>query len=197
MKTITKTLSKKNFRYLDKKEIKDPLSYLKNYFGDVTNIKYWSGDVKAFLQSSLDKRLTMTGYPYVSIGQELIKHIEIAYVIYRQARIKEVLHDFTALRSNQDRGKHHQKERMYTPEEILYLFFKFQSLKQWQNEIDWMTHKAFACWTGYEYEPGENAVVYYVYIVELIYALYNIQKEGKLVLDVPFYVELHSQNDVL
>lgn len=189
MKTSHKKLGKKYFRYLSKEEIENPLSYLKYHFGDVTTIKHWSRDVTALLQSSMDKRLTVKGCPYVSIGQDLIKQVEIAYVIYVNCRIKHLSQDCMKVNSNLARRKHFEKERVYTPEEILYLFFSFQTLQKWREEIDWMTHKAFADWTGYEYEPEENSLVYYVYITELIYALYQIHQNGGVELEFPEYIK--------
>lgn len=195
MKNTQKKLKAKHFRYLSRKEIKDPLSYLKYHFVDVTTIALWSRDVTALLQSSIDKRLTLKGYPYVSIGQDLIKHVEIAYVIYVNCRIKHLSQDCMKVNSNLSRRNHFEKERLYRPEEILYLFFSFQPLQRWREEIDWMTHKAFADWTGYKYEPEKNSMIHYVYITELIYALYQIYEEDGVELEFPEYIKPKIRND--
>lgn len=190
MEKINNKLSKQNFRYLNETEIASPLHYLHDFYVDKIDFATWRSHVTHFLLAGLDGRLRRNGLEYGYIAQRLIKHIETAYVIYKQSNIKS----YTAYKRHLDKIREmydltHQ-ENILSEKETLYLFFKYQSLKEWVDEIDSLLCNASIALKNYHHSINSEAVIVYHLITSLTDTLYQIHQKNGVEIELPSYIQV-------
>ncbi|GEM_PF-2061550 len=186
MKTLDKKLSKQHFRYLGKAEISNPIEAIKVFYESETSYASWKRQTALFLQAGLDLRLKISGLDYTHIGQRLIKHIELAYVIYRQARLKHFISPkSTKIKTIKEMFHFKNQTFTYGHAEIIQLFFCYQRLEKWRTEIDYIAGTACNELKTYFQEPHEDSLLLYIYITHLVEALHQIYLDGGLKMAFP------------
>lgn len=190
MEKINKKLYKQNFRYVDETEISAPLQSLDDFYTSKVDFKAWKNQVTQFLLAGLDGRLRRNGLEYGYISQRLIKHIEIAYIIYKQSNIKAHATYKRHLKGIKEMHKTTGQSHLLTDKETLYLFFRYQSLKGWVDEIDALVSNACIALKNYHDNINSEAVIVYHLISTLTDALYQIQQKNGLEIELPPYIHV-------
>lgn len=190
MKTeLKRRATRKHFRYLNKQEVLDPIKYLNDFFTDQTDINYWRTEVELLLLSGLDGKLRRNGLDYGFIAQRLIKHIEIAYIFYKEGNIKQTTLYKPHLKKKSDiRSFFKHYEGKQPIKEILYLFFKYQSLKDWCYQIDEILCNASVALKKYHPPILIDSLLIYHYTKSLINALHQIHLDGGLAFYTPSFI---------
>ncbi|TDQ75428.1 hypothetical protein [Sphingobacterium yanglingense] len=190
MNKINNKLSKQNFRYAGKQEIIDPISILDDFYNAKVDFTSWKNQVKHFLLAGLDGRLRRNGLEYGYISQHLINHIEIAYIIYKQSNIKAHTTYKRHLSNLSEMYKVTSPSSLLTEKETLYLFFRYQSLKGWVEEIDSLVCNASIGLKDYHHEINSEAVIIYHLISSLTDALYQIHQKNGVEIELPSYIQV-------
>ncbi len=191
MKKINNKLSGQNFRYVDETEISFPLHYLHDFYTDKIDFTTWKSHVIHFLLAGLDGRLRRNGLEYGYISQRLIKHIETAYVIYKQSNIKAHTVHKRHLSKIKEMFDLTYQENLLSEKETLYLFFKYQSLKGWVEEIDSLVCNASIGLKNYHHKIHSEAVIIYHLISCLTDALYKIHQNNGVEIELPSYINVN------
>lgn len=189
MEKINNKLSKHNFRYAGKQEINDPIYCLDDFYSAKVDFTSWKNQVKHFLLAGLDGRLRRNGLEYGYISQHLIKHIEIAYIIYKQSNIKSHTTYKRHLTNLNEMYEKTSQSSLLTDKETLYLFFKYQSLKGWVQEIDSLLCHASTGLKNYHHDVQSESVIVYYHISSLTDALYQIHQNNGLEIELPSYID--------
>lgn len=190
MKKINNKLSKQNFRYVGKQEIIDPISFLDDFYSSKVDFTSWKNQVIHFLLAGLDGRLRRNGLEYGYISQHLIKHIETAYIIYKQSNIKTHTTYKQHLSNLNEMFETTNQSSLLTDNETLYLFFKYQSLKGWVEEIDSLVCNSSIGLKNYYHEINSEAVIIYHLISSLTDALYQIHQKNGVEIELPSYIQV-------
>jgi hypothetical protein len=194
MKNKQKKLKAENFRYISKDVLKNPMIYINDFFGHQTAVDCWMRDVSLMVNAAAYPK--MVSAEVVENGfhcKQLIEHVELAYIIYRQCRLKKKRRPLILFETRDDyfayslRGEYSSKGQI-NPADTLSRFFSFQSLKKWYNTFDDMmlvfTHPKSADYSRFV----DNINVIYELLLRLAQAMYVIYREGGLPLQVPSYV---------
>lgn len=177
-------LKRQKFRYIEKGEIEKPLHHLHEFYKQDVPFEDWRTDVELLLLSGLDGRLKRNGFEYSLTGQRLIKHIEIAYVLYVVADIKNRArfqrHPETI------RGMYNILTRgyLYQPTEALLLFFECKSLEDWIQQMELIVNFASLSLTAYEHQSNDDGLFIYNRTMALVDSLHRIYKNDSLEMDM-------------
>src|SRR5690606_16879480 len=79
-----------NFRYVTKEIIKNPMTYLDDFFRSQTRIQYWLREIGLLVDFAAYRGMAC---PVLLENRyhcrQLIKQVEVAYVVYRQCNLKK------------------------------------------------------------------------------------------------------------
>src|SRR5690606_24904224 len=103
MKKQQKKLKASQFRHLTKEEVKNPLVYLNNLYGDETRIAYLLRNIDLLVNISTEPGMSspfIRGKSYDI--KRLIKQIEIAYVIFKKCQLPIVDTPLNLFQSRKD-----------------------------------------------------------------------------------------------
>ncbi|MFD2554348.1 hypothetical protein [Sphingobacterium tabacisoli] len=142
MKNTQKKLKAKHFRYLNKDTVKNPMIYLVDFFSHESDFNRCLTDIDTIINASINKKMRSSKSMFFGDNIiELIRRVEIAYVIYKKYNIpkqKEPLdffynrQDYVNFRENKSITKNNEE----TPYDSISKFFSFQSLKKWYDTLD-------------------------------------------------------------
>lgn len=194
MKNTQKKLKAKHFRYLSKREIKDPLSYLDELYRNQTDFISFRKEVDLFLQSGLDPRLRIDGMEYCYTAQLFIKQVELAYVIYVQGGIYVQGSPPIKLRSTADLYSY-LRNTAPSPCLAIQQFFEWMSLNRWREEIDHMACIASISLKTLSFESHGDSLMIYTLGVRLVDALYQIYEDDGVELEFPEYIKLKMKDE--
>lgn len=176
---MKKKLKEKNFRYLKKMEIQKPLQCLHLFYKLDVPFRDWRRDVELLLLSGLDGRLKRNGFEHGLAGQRLIKQIELAYVLYVQADIKNKIRFCPHAKTIRETYNVLNQPNLYLPVEALVLFFEYQSLTAWREEVDSLIGYASIAFEEDTSNENEEGLIVYTYTMAMIDALYELyQADG-------------------
>lgn len=195
MKTTNKTLAKKHFRYLSKKEIKDPLSILIDLYEDQTDFETFRLEVDLLLLGGLDRRLQRNGFDHHYTGQRLKRQIEVAYILYVEMLIKEKVNYNPHAKNIRETYAILNRNRIYDTQEALFLFFGYRSLAGWRNDVDDILSQASFVLNDYPRSPMDDCLILYHYLTTLVDTLHHIYKDGGVEIALPSYVKLKDSSD--
>ena len=194
MKNTQKKLKAKHFRYLSKREIKDPLSYLDELYRNQTDFISFRKEVDLFLQSGLDPRLRIEGMEYCYAAQLFIKQVELAYVFYVNGGI--YLRDRAKIKIRSAADLYcYLGNTAPSPYWAIQQFFKLMSLNRWREEIDHMACVASISLKTRFLESHGDSLMIYTLGVQLVDALYQIYEEDGVELEFPKYIKPKIRND--
>lgn len=196
MKTINKKITKKHFRYLNGKERKQPLIVLDDLYEDKIDFQDFRTQTELLLLGGLDGRLRRNGFEYQLIGQRLKKLIEIAYILYIEAGIKNNVNYRPHLDNIREMYSILKRGTIYNINEVLFLFFGYQSLKGWRKEIDDLVSNASLGLNNYHHRINDDALILYNYTMALIDSLHQIYQDRGLVLELelPNYIKPRNRD---
>jgi len=189
-----KKLKPKNFRYVIKRVIKNPMIYLNDFFGYQHKIDSWMRAVSLTVHAG--------AYPEMACPEvvengfhckEMIEQVEVAYVIYKQCRLEKQPKPVAFFRTRDDynsyalRGEY-SFDSQINPADTLSKFFSFQSMKKWYSTLDdLMLSLTQTDITSYD-RFGDKIAAIHELLLRLAQALYVIYREGGLPMQVPSYV---------
>lgn len=194
MKVKQKKLKAENFRYVLKRVIKNPMIYLNDFFGYQHRIDNWMRTISLTINRGAYPK--MACHKAVESGfycKELIEHVEVAYIIYKQCRLKKQRNPVQFFKTRDDYFAYvlsgeYSFDGQINPGDTLSKFFSFQPLKKWYETLDdimlSLTQTDVANYDRF----GDRIVVIHELLLRLAQAMYVIHREGGLPLQVPSYV---------
>lgn len=194
MKNKQKKLKAENFRYISKGVLKNPMIYINDFFEYQTSIDRWMRDISHTVNASAYPEMASPGI--VDNGyycKQLIEHVEIAYIIYKQCGLKKQREPLVFFRKRDDydayssRGEYSFNGQI-NPSDAISRFFSFQSLQKWYETFDDMMLSSTHPETIYYDQFGSKIAVFHELLLRLAQAMYVIYREGGLPLQVPSYV---------
>ncbi|TJZ61249.1 hypothetical protein FAZ15_08605 [Sphingobacterium olei] len=196
MKTSNKKISRKHLRHLNKKERKQPLIVLKDLYEDKTDFQDFRTQVELLLLGGIDGRLRRNGFEYQLVGNRLKKQIEVAYILYIEADIKNNANYSPHIDNIKEMYSILKRGTIYNISEALFLFFGYQSLKGWRNEIDDLVSNASLGLKNYHHRMNDDALILYNYTMALVNSLHQIYQEEGLILELelPVYIKPVNTN---
>lgn len=135
----TKHLSKRNFRYVTKLMIKNPMIYINDFFKYQTSINTWIRDIDLIINAGAYSAMASPSKMESGFHcKQLIEQVELAYVIYKQCGLKKQPAPLDLFKSRTDYFNYTLRG-LYTcngkvdPGAVLSGFFSFQSLNKWYD----------------------------------------------------------------
>ncbi|MDM1293803.1 hypothetical protein HX021_05785 [Sphingobacterium sp. N143] len=193
MKNTQKKLKAKHFRYLSKDVIKNPMTYLEDFFVHETSIGYWEKEINLLINAAAvpemaDRNHAEHGYQC----KLMVKQIEVAYVIFYQQQlpIQDTPLDFLPTRNDYYNYVFNAKYTTLgrsSPVDTISKFFSYQSLEKWYGTMDDIMHYLTVSDSGnYEYF-GDQIIAIRELLIRLAFAMWEIhqgieasEKENKL-----------------
>ena len=193
MKVKQKKLKVENFRYVLKRVIKNPMIYLDDFFGYHYEIDHWMRRISLVVNAGAHPAMAGPGEELGYNCKEIIKQVEVAYVIYKQCRLKKQRCPTTFFKTGGDcsaylRRGEYSYDGQVNPADTLSKFFSFQSLRKWYETLDDIMTSLSRRDTTSNDCFGDRIVVIHELLLRLAQAMYVIYREGGLPLQVPSYV---------
>jgi len=135
MKVKQKKLKAENFRYVLKRVIKNPMIYLDDFFDHQHRVDNWMRIISLTINTGAYPEMARhQEAEYGFFCKELMEHVEVAYVIFKQSGLKTQSEPLTFFKTRDDyfayilRGEYSFAGQI-NPADTLSKFFSFQSLK--------------------------------------------------------------------
>lgn len=199
MKNTQKKLKAKQFRYLSKKNIKNPMIYIRDFFQQQTDIVNWQNDINLFVTTGAYPAMSTGGYPENGYNcHQMIKHIEIAYVIFKQCGLPKHKDPLTLFDTRNDYfnysyGLELTCNNKRSPYDLIRKFFSYQPLQKWYKTMDYLMEQLTLKRSIGNEHFGDKIVVIREFLIRLAYALYYIYEHGGISIPLPPYVHLESR----
>lgn len=196
MKNTQKKLKAKNFRYLNEDIIKNPMIYIDDFFKHETQINYWQNDINLFVNVGAYPSITSCSFTeHGYYCQQMIKQIEVAYVIFKQCRIpkqKNPLQFFAKRKDYYNYANNFEFTRCGKKDgyDLISKFFSFQSISKWYETMDDLMQQLTLQKANKYNIFGDEIVVIRELLIRLAYALYYIYENKSLLIPVPSYVKI-------
>lgn len=194
MKNTQKKLKAKHFRYLSRDVIKNPMTYLREFYGSQTTLSEWLNQINLMINLAAFPDIARSAH--AENGYEckrLIEQIEIAYVLFRQCNLNKQKHPLHLFPTRSDHYNYiidsrYTKDDQVNPADAISIFFSFQPLKEWYNTMDdiWMYISPPRS-TDYN-KFGDKIVAIKELLFRLADALHNIYQQEGLHISLPTYV---------
>ncbi|PPL00904.1 hypothetical protein [Parapedobacter indicus] len=198
MKFKQKKLKAENFRYVIKRVIKNPMIYLNDFFGSQTRINYWLRDINLIVNHAVCSDMACPALSESGFHcRQLIEQVEVAYVIYKQCRLKKHVKPLEFFKTKKDYWAFVLDgdvtfDGKVNPADTLSKFFSYQSLLGWYETLDDMM-MYLADQTGWGDERfGDRIVAIRELLLRLAQALYHIYDNGGLSVQMPSYLTAYS-----
>jgi len=194
MKNKQKKLKAENFRYVSKDVLKNPMIYINDFFEYQTSIDHWMRNVSFMVNAAAYPEMACP--EFVESGfycKQLIEHVELAYIIYRQCRLKKKRRPLILFETRDDyfayssRGEYSFNGQI-DPADTLSRFFSFQSLQKWYETCDDIMLSLIPSEPADYDRFGNKISAVHELLLRLAQAMYVIYREGGLPLQVPSYI---------
>ncbi|TDQ75427.1 hypothetical protein [Sphingobacterium yanglingense] len=195
MKNTQKKLKAKQFRYLNKDTVKNPMIYIHNFYRYETNVIYWMNNINLFIQAGClpemaDRAHAETGFHC----KQMIEQIEIAYVIFKQCHIPKQKNPLQFVAQREDHFNYtHNLEYTWkgkrAPYDTISKFFSYQSLNKWYTTMDDLMIYMSTKESSYYDKFGDKILAIKELLIRLAFALYYIYEDKHLQISVPSYVK--------
>lgn len=175
-----KKIRNREFRYLKKKHVKDPLSYIRHFFEFETDILSWKQDLHLLLNAVTCPEMHCPGFAdNAYICKMLIGQVEAAFVIYHRYNlpVQDSPLKFFATREDYLRFVYdgtYVFNGKVDPLDLISKFFSYRNLEKWYDILDdfWMglaapineTHDRF----------GDEVLVIRELLMRLAQAMYDM-----------------------
>lgn len=193
MKNTQKKLKAKHFRYLSKEIIKNPTVYIRYFFQQQTDIVNWQNDINLFVTTGAYPAMSTGGYPENGYNcHQMIKQIEIAYVIFKQCglpkhknplKLFDVRNDYF----NYSYGPEFTCNNRRNPYDLIRKFFSYQPIQKWYKTMDDLMEQLTLKRSIGDEQFGDKIVVIREFLIRLAYALYYIYEHGGISIPLPSY----------
>lgn len=199
MKNTQKKLKAKQFRYLSKKNIKNPMVYIRDFFQQQTDIINWQNDINLFVITGAYPAMSTGGYPENGYNcHQMIKQIEIAYVIFKQCGLPKHKDPLTLFDTRNDYfnysyGLELTCNNKRSPYDLIRKFFSYQPLQKWYKTMDDLMEQLTLKRSIGNEHFGDKIVVIREFLIRLAYALYYIYEHGGISIPLPPYVHMESR----
>ncbi|UIR56073.1 hypothetical protein LZQ00_17640 [Sphingobacterium sp. SRCM116780] len=195
MKNTQKKLKAKQFRHLSKDIIKNPMIYIDEYFRHQNSIITWQNDINLFVNAG--------AYPAMSCSnlvgngyhcKEMIRQIEVAYVIFKQCRIAKQVNPLQLFETQADYCNYIENLEFTCngkrdPQYLISKFFSFQSLREWYETMDDLMSYLTVNTSNEEDKFGDSIVVIRELLIRLGFALSYIYEDDGLFTKMPSYLK--------
>ncbi|KKX51042.1 MULTISPECIES: hypothetical protein [Sphingobacterium] len=199
MKNTQKKLKAKHFRYLSKKNIKNPMIYIRDFFQQQTDIINWQKDINLFVTTGAYPAMSTGGYPENGYNcHQMIKQMEIAYVIFKQCGLPKHKNPLTLFDTRKDYfnysyGPEFTCNNKKSPYDLIRKFFSYQPLQKWYKTMDGLMEQLTLKRSIGDEHFGDKIVVIREFLIRLAYALYYIYEHGGITIPLPPYVHMESR----
>lgn len=199
MKNTQKKLKAKHFRYLSKKNIKNPMVYIRDFFQQQTDIVNWQNDINLFVTTGAYPAMSTGGYSENGYNcHQMIKQMEIAYVIFKQCELPKHKNPLTLFDTRKDYfnysyGPEFTCNNKKSPYDLIRKFFSFQPLQKWYKTMDDLMEQLTLKRSIGNEHFGDKIVVIREFLICLAYALYYIYEHGGISIPLPPYVHMESR----
>ena len=199
MKNTQKKLKAKHFRYLSKKNIKNPMIYIRDFFQQQTDIVNWQNDINLFVITGAYPAMSTGGYPENGYNcHQMIKQMEIAYVIFKQCGLHKHKNPLTLFDTRNDYfnysyGLEFTCNNKRSPYDLIRKFFSYQPLQKWYKTMDDLMEQLTLKRSIGNEQFGDKIVVIREFLIRLAHALYYIYEHGGISIPLPSYVHIESR----
>lgn len=194
MKNTKKKLKAKNFRYLSKEIINNPMIYIHDFFRHQTDIVNWKNDINLFVTSGAYPAMSSGGYPENGYNcNQMIKQIEVAYVIFKQCGLAKHQNSLKLFETRNDYlnysyGPEFTCNGKRNPYDLIRKFFSYQSLKKWYKTMDDLMEQLTLKKSLDNDQFGDKIIVIREFLIRIAHALYYIYQNDGITIPLPPYV---------
>jgi len=195
MKNTQKKLKAKQFRYLSKDIVKNPMVYIRNFYRYETNIINWMNHINLFVQAGCYPEMADTRHAENGFHcRQMIEQVEVAYVIFKQCGIPRQANPLQFFGQREDHFNY-ILDMEYTwngkknPYDMLSKFFSYQSLDRWYETMDDLEMYMSTKETSNYDKFGDKILAIKELLIRLAFALYYIYKDEHLLIPAPSYVK--------
>lgn len=198
MKNTKKKLKAKNFRYLSKEIINNPMIYIHDFFRHQTDIVNWKNDINLFVTSGAYPAMSSGGYPENGYNcNQMIKQIEVAYVIFKQCGLAKHQNSLKLFETRNDYlnysyGPEFTCNGKRNPYDLIRKFFSYQSLKKWYKTMDDLMEQLTLKRSLDNDQFGDRIIAIREFLIRLAHALYYIYEDEGITLPIPSYANIKS-----
>src|SRR5690606_28481973 len=186
MKKQKKKLKARQFRYLTKADVKNPLEHLYTFYGDETRIAYWLRTINTLINIAVEPAMSSPATrDNGHYAQRLIKQIEIAYVIFKKCGLPTIETPLNFFQTRKDYGTYiiegaYTLEGEENPAHEISRFFSYKSLAEWYICIDDLWANMIDKIDPVDEILRDNYFAIKELLLRLAQALYQIYEEDKL-----------------
>lgn len=202
MKNTQKKLKAKHFRYLTKEIIDNPMDYLDYFFEREIDYEQWKNEIRLIILSScypemISRKIYVNGSFYC---KELIKQVEMAYVIFFQIGIKRQKKESLRL------FKYRRGYFNYTNNKLIYeevedpyyqlgLFFSYMTLAEWYETLDDIWLYMTMGDNAYDDRFGDRIIIIQELLLRIAFALHSIHLNRGMELPIPPYCYVNRNEE--
>lgn len=185
MKNTQKKLKAKNFRYLSKEYVKDPMIYLDEFFEQQTKIDYWLRDINILINAATNAKINAQAQSTSYHIRQLIEQVEIAYVIFKKCAIKTQNNPLSFFASTKDYWNYvidgkYTSNGITSPTDTISRFFSYQTLQLWYQTLDSLWINIGDRGDEFLHNQGNDILAVRELIQRLVVSLDKIREKGFL-----------------
>lgn len=198
MKNTQKKLKAKNFRYLTKEIIDNPMLYIHDFFRNQTDLINWQNDIHLFVISGAYPAMSTGGHPENGYNcNQMIKQIEVAYVIFKQCGLTKHQNPLKLFATRNDYFNYSYGPKFTcndkkNPYDLICKFFSYHSLRKWYKIMDELMEQLTLKRSLDNAQFGDKIIAIREFLICLAHALYYIYENDGITLPLPAYAHIKS-----